>query len=67
MNTRGFLIDLAITIPVTFVVAAVVTYLYSLIAHGAGEVNWETAFHLALIVGVVLPLTRISAREREGA
>lgn len=60
------MIDLAITIPVTFVVAAVVTYFYSLIVHGAGEVNWETAFHLAFIVGVVLPVTRIGVRGREG-
>lgn len=58
MNAKGFLLDMAITIPVTFVVAAVVTYLYSLIAHGSGSVNWDTAFHLAIILGIVLPLTR---------
>jgi hypothetical protein len=58
MNTKSFWLDMAVTIPVTFVVAAVVTYLYSLIAHGSGLVNWDTAFHLAIILGIVLPLTR---------
>jgi hypothetical protein len=58
MNAKSVLLDVAITIPVTFVVAAVVTYLYSLIAHGSGSVNWETAFHLAIVLGIVLPLTR---------
>jgi hypothetical protein len=47
-----------ITIPVTFVVAAVVTYLYSLIAHGSGAVDWDTAFELALIIGIAMPLVR---------
>lgn len=61
MNAKGLLLDMAITITVTFVVAAVVTYLYSVIAHGAGTVNWDTAFHLAIILGIVMPLTR--ARE----
>lgn len=62
MNAKRFLLDMAITIPVTFVVAAVVTYLYSLIAHGSGSVNWETAFELAIILGIVLPLTRVGGR-----
>ena len=61
MSAKGFLLDVAITIPVTFGVAAVVTYLYSLIAHGSGSVNWETAFRLAMILGIVLPLTNARA------
>ncbi|NNF59310.1 MAG: hypothetical protein HKN04_13830 [Rhodothermaceae bacterium] len=55
---RQVLRDIAITTPITFVVTAVVTYLYSLLVHEAGAVNWETAFQLALIFGIVLPLTR---------
>jgi len=64
MNTRGFLLDMAITMLVTFVVAAVVTYVYSLIAHGSGAVNWDMAFHLAIILGVVLPFTRVRTNGR---
>lgn len=55
---------MAITMLVTFVVAAVVTYVYSLIAHGSGAVNWDTAFHLAIILGVVLPFTRVRTNGR---
>ncbi|HSR50888.1 MAG TPA: hypothetical protein VLV83_08660 [Acidobacteriota bacterium] len=65
MSTKSFLADMAITIPVTFVVAAIVTYLYSLIVHGAAAVNWDTAFHLAFIVGIVLPVTRIGERRKD--
>jgi hypothetical protein len=64
MNAKGLLVDMAITIPVTLVVAAVVTYLYGLIAHGSGSVNWDTAFHLAIILGIVLPLTRARTDRR---
>lgn len=58
MNVKKILLDVAITVPLTFVVAAVVSYLYSLIAHGSGSVNWETAFQMAIILGIVLPFTR---------
>ena len=65
MNAKSLLLDMAVTIPVTFVVAAIVTYLYSLIAHGSGSVNWDTAFHLAIILGIVLPLTRARIDRRK--
>jgi len=64
MKAKNFLLDVAVTVPVTFVVAAAVMYLYSLMVHGSGAVNWETAFHLAIILGIVLPLTR--ARQWQG-
>ena len=66
INARQFLFDVVITIPITFVVAAAVTYVYSLIAHGAGTIDWETAFQLAIVLGIVLPLTR-SRRSEEGS
>lgn len=59
MNARSFIVDMAVTALAAFVVAAAVTYGYSLVVHGDGWVNWETAFDLALILGVVLPLTRV--------
>lgn len=36
------------------IISAIVTYLYSLIVHSAGAVNWETSFQLAIIFGIVL-------------
>jgi hypothetical protein len=63
MNTREFLLDALITISVTFIVAAIVTFVYSLIAHGSGDVDWKTAFNLAIVLGIVLPLT--GARDRD--
>jgi preprotein translocase subunit SecF len=56
MTAKRYLIDMAITAVIAFVVAMVVTYLYSLLVHGAGQVNWETTFDLAIIMGIVLPL-----------
>lgn len=67
MNPKSLLADMAITIPVTFVVAAIVSYLYSLIVHGAGIADWDGAFHLAFVIGIVLPLTRAGAGGRKGA
>ncbi|MFO8067342.1 MAG: hypothetical protein R6U11_07155 [Bacteroidales bacterium] len=38
----------------TFVVSAIVTYLYSLLVHASGTVDWGTAFRLGTILGIVL-------------
>ena len=65
MSSKQYLIDVAITIPITFVVAAAVTFLYSFIVHGTGVVNWETAFQLAIIFGIVLPATRSLPHKEE--
>ncbi|MFO7865475.1 MAG: hypothetical protein R6V02_01500 [Candidatus Aminicenantes bacterium] len=42
-----------ITGAITFVVAAAVTFLYSLIAHGNGAVDWEYAIRFGIIFGIV--------------
>jgi hypothetical protein len=41
-----------------FVVSAIITFLYSLIAHGIGVVDWDSAFRFGLIFGISLPLVR---------
>ena len=56
MSLRQFLVDATITAVVTFMVATVVTYLYNLVAHGSGWVDWGTAIELAIVFGIVLPL-----------
>jgi hypothetical protein len=38
---------------IVFVVTAVVSFLYSLIAHGTGVVDWENAVRFGVIFGVV--------------
>lgn len=54
--------DAAITLGITLVVGVAVTWLWRLARHGAGAVDWETSFRLAIILGIALPWLR--ARER---
>jgi ascorbate-specific PTS system EIIC-type component UlaA len=54
MKKLTFIKEFFLTGLITFVVAAVVSFLYSLLAHGSGRVDWETAVRLAIIFGVVL-------------
>ena len=65
MNLKESLIVFVTTFAVTLVVMAIVTFLYSLIVHGAGTIAWERSFGLAIglaiALGIVLPWTR--ARE----
>jgi hypothetical protein len=53
MDIKKLLINFITTFALTLVVTAIVTFLYSLIVHGAGIVDWETSFRLAIILGIV--------------
>ena len=41
---------------VTFVVAALVTYIWNLLRHDLNAVDWDTAFVLAITLGIAIPL-----------
>jgi hypothetical protein len=58
MNAKKLLADFGLTFVVAFLVAVFVTFIWNLIVHGAGGVDWETSFRLAIILGIVLPLTK---------
>lgn len=54
MKARQFLRSFAIVGALVFVVTSIVSYLYSLIVHGAGVVDWESSIRFAIIFGIVL-------------
>jgi hypothetical protein len=56
MNIVSFLRSFVIIFVLVFIVSAITTFLYSLIAHGTGLVDWESAFRFGLIFGISLPL-----------
>jgi len=62
MNIKELFIDFVTVFVVTLVVAAIVSYLWSLIAHGAGAFAWETSFRFAVIFGIIF--SWMGARER---
>ena len=58
MKIKKFLIQFVIYFSLLFVVTAIVTYLWDLIFHGAGAINWQLSFTLAIIVGIILAVER---------
>ena len=65
MNIQKLLIDFVIIFVVTLVVTAIVTLLWSLIVHGAGTVDWERSFGLAISLGIAFPLMRALESKRK--
>ena len=61
MKIKEFLIRFVIVFAVTFVVNAIVVYLWNLVRHGEGAFDWQLTFTLAIIVGIILPFTRAMA------
>jgi hypothetical protein len=58
MNITKLVVDFAVTSAIVLVVSIIVTFIYTLITHGSGIIEWETSIRFAIILGVVLPLIR---------
>lgn len=54
MNTKIVFWDFVANFSLIIVVTAVVTFLWSLVAHGSGIINWEISFILAVVLSVAL-------------
>jgi len=67
MNVKQLLISFVATFVVGLLVTALVTWLWTLIFDGAGVINWQVAFSLALAVGIAVPLSNylIARRSRD--
>lgn len=58
VNIKQYVVDFAVMFAVVFVVNLVVTFLYSLIVHGSGIVDWESALRFGIMLGLILPWIR---------
>jgi len=58
MKIKQYAIDFAVMFAIVFVVNLAVTYLYSLIVHGSGVLDWESAFRFGIMLGLILPWIR---------
>ena len=56
MNLANILRGFAVYFVLVFLVSAVVGYLYNLVAHGQGVIDWASSLRLAFTFGVVLPI-----------
>ncbi len=55
MNFKEWLVNFLITFIITLIVSAAVTFLWNYLVHKNCTINWETAFPLAIIFGIVFP------------
>jgi len=58
MNIKQYAIDFVVMFVIVLVVNLIVTFLYSLIFHGLGVIDWETAFQFAITLAIILPWVR---------
>jgi len=54
MSIKQIIVNFLIVSALTFVVASAVSYLYSLVLHSNGVVDWGSAIRLGIILGFVI-------------
>jgi len=65
MNTKSLAAKIIVTFIVSLVVITLLTFLWNTLRYGATVVNWNTAFILAIIFGIALPLADGIKRQKE--
>jgi hypothetical protein len=63
MKIKQFLTEFLIILAIAFPVAAVVSFLYGLIIHGAGTFAWGSSIRTALILAIILPLSKLVGKK----
>jgi hypothetical protein len=58
VNIKQYVMDFATMFAVVFVVNLIVTFLYSLLVHGSGELDWDNAFRFGIMLALILPWMR---------
>lgn len=56
MNFKNFLTSFVIVFVITLIVSILVTFLYSFAFHETANIDWETSFRLAIILGIIFPV-----------
>ena len=62
MNFKKIAIEFIIVFAITLLVCVGVTFLWGLVFHGIGIVDWETSFRFATLFGIIIPI--IDSRKR---
>jgi hypothetical protein len=64
MNVKDLVTGFFTIGAIVLVVTLIVAYLYGLVVHGNGVIEWETSIRLALILGIALPIVRQLDRKK---
>ena len=56
---KGLIIEFVAVFAIVLATAAGVTYLWNVVAHGAGGVDWENSFRFAILFGIILRLLKL--------
>ncbi|MFV2074157.1 MAG: hypothetical protein ACC742_16125 [Thermoanaerobaculales bacterium] len=62
MKVLSWILEFTLVFALAFVVTAAVSFLWSLVAHGAGVVDWASAVRFGITLGILLPWMNSRAR-----
>jgi hypothetical protein len=62
MGLKKIAIEFIKVFAITLLVCVGVTFLWGLVFHGIGIVDWETSFRFATLFGIIIPI--IDSRKR---
>ena len=65
MKIISFIKNFALIFCLSFAVTIIVTYLYSLIVHGNGIIDWTVSFRISIILGIILPIVKMFDKNKD--
>lgn len=64
MKVIKTIVNFILFFAITLLVAAIVTYLWSLSFHPPAKINWETSFQLAIIISISMTIIDVKNKKK---
>jgi len=64
MNIKKLVFEFVTVFAISLATTVIVTFLWNIIGHGEGSIDWEISFRFAVIFGIIL--TWVKSREIKG-
>ena len=63
MSVKEFLREFIFLFILVYVLSLVISYLYTILVHGIGIIDWSLSLRLGILFGIAVPAQRLLAKK----
>jgi hypothetical protein len=63
MKAKNFLREFCILFVLAYLLSLTVSYLYTLLVHGIGIIDWNGSLRFGILLGIIIPASRMLSKK----
>jgi len=64
VGVKEFIREFIIIFIIVYVVSLIVSYLYTILVHGIGIIDWSGSIRLGILLGIIMPTMRLLSKNK---